>query len=57
VFDVLNPWQRALLMLGGGFVFWLLYMLGDLLNNMLWGMFIFFKFSFISDFQEAPRMP
>uniref|UniRef100_A0A914XCV7 Uncharacterized protein n=1 Tax=Plectus sambesii TaxID=2011161 RepID=A0A914XCV7_9BILA len=37
VFDMLTPFQRGLLMIGGGFVFWLLYILGDLLNGMLWG--------------------
>jgi hypothetical protein len=51
VFDVLNPWQRVLLMVGGGFVFWLLYMLGDLLNNMLWGMFIVFHSNLLDIFR------
>jgi len=37
IFDALDVIQRATFMLGGGVVFWLLYMLGDVLNAMLWG--------------------
>ena len=37
VFDVLSPVTRLMLVAGGGFVFWLLYLLGDLLNAALWG--------------------
>jgi hypothetical protein len=37
IFDWLTVYQRAAFMLGGGFIFWLLYMVGDVLNAMLWG--------------------